>query len=240
MLSLGMLAARALSITRRSRGLPFGSPPPIRAAVAISRISLVKTLPRLASMAPFLRRIVAHLEWPDMSHGVSTGGPFRPTPACQKPFSFARFGPQAPARSADTGAWEGLGSGPRRSPWRTPSRSGSTSGPATPAWRSRKGRNVEVLPNAFGESITASVVHFQEDGSIVVGNAAKAHIIHDPKHTVYSAKRLIGRFFFSDEVKKAQAVCPTASSRGRTTASASRSATSSSRCPRSPRWCCRR
>jgi molecular chaperone DnaK len=70
-----------------------------------------------------------------------------------------------------------------------------------------RGRNVEVLPNAFGENITASVVHFQDDGSIVVGNAAKARIIHDPKHTVCSAKRLIGRFFFSEEVKKAQAVC---------------------------------
>jgi molecular chaperone DnaK len=70
-----------------------------------------------------------------------------------------------------------------------------------------RGRNVEVLPNAFGEGITASVVHFQDDGSIVVGNAAKARIIHEPKHTVYSAKRLIGRYFFSEEVKKAQAVC---------------------------------
>jgi molecular chaperone DnaK len=70
-----------------------------------------------------------------------------------------------------------------------------------------RGRNVEVLPNAFGENTTASVVHFQEDGSIVVGNAAKARIIHEPKQTVYSAKRLIGRYFFSEEVKKAQAVC---------------------------------
>jgi molecular chaperone DnaK len=70
-----------------------------------------------------------------------------------------------------------------------------------------RGRNVEVLPNAFGEGITASVVHFQDDGSIVVGNAAKARVIHDPKHTVYSAKRLIGRYFFSEEVKKAQAIC---------------------------------
>src|SRR5215470_11512674 len=70
-----------------------------------------------------------------------------------------------------------------------------------------RGRTVEVIPNPFGENITASVVHFQEDGSIVVGNQARARIIHDPKHTVYSAKRLIGRYFFSEEVKKAQAVC---------------------------------
>jgi molecular chaperone DnaK len=66
---------------------------------------------------------------------------------------------------------------------------------------------VQVLPNAYGEPTTASVVAFRDDGSIVVGNAAKANIIHDPHHTVYSSKRLIGRYFFSAEVKKAQAIC---------------------------------
>jgi molecular chaperone DnaK len=64
----------------------------------------------------------------------------------------------------------------------------------------------EVLPNAFGEPTSASVVTFQEDGSAVVGNAAKANLIHDPRNTVCSAKRLIGRYFFSEEVRKAQAV----------------------------------
>jgi molecular chaperone DnaK len=70
-----------------------------------------------------------------------------------------------------------------------------------------RGDRVEVLSNAYGENITASVVAFQEDGSITVGNAAKANIIHDPLHTVSSAKRLIGRYYFSEEVKKAQAIC---------------------------------
>jgi molecular chaperone DnaK len=71
---------------------------------------------------------------------------------------------------------------------------------------SRQGR-VEVLPNAFGEPVSASVVAFRTDATAVVGNAAKANIIHDPRHTVHSAKRLIGRYFFSEEVRKAQAVC---------------------------------
>ncbi len=70
-----------------------------------------------------------------------------------------------------------------------------------------RGSTVEVLPNAFGENTTASVVAFSPDGSITVGNAARANIIHDPEHTVSSAKRLIGRYFFSEEVKKAQAIC---------------------------------
>ena len=70
-----------------------------------------------------------------------------------------------------------------------------------------RGRQVEVLPNAYGENVTASVVGFREDGSILVGNAAKANLIHDPQQTVASAKRLIGRYFFSEEVGKAQAIC---------------------------------
>ena len=70
----------------------------------------------------------------------------------------------------------------------------------------RRGR-VEVLANAYGENTTASVVNIAEDGSITVGNAAKANVIHDPENTIYSSKRLIGRYFFSEEVKKAQAIC---------------------------------
>ena len=67
-----------------------------------------------------------------------------------------------------------------------------------------KNGKLEVLSNAFGENTTASVVAFHEDGSITVGNAARANIIHDPAHTVSSAKRLIGRYHFSEEARKAQ------------------------------------
>ncbi len=64
-----------------------------------------------------------------------------------------------------------------------------------------------VLQNRSGERTTASVVAFREDGSIEVGNQAKAQVILDPKHTVSSAKRLIGRFYFSEELRKARAIC---------------------------------
>ena len=63
-----------------------------------------------------------------------------------------------------------------------------------------------VLPNAQGEATTPSVVAVGEDGGILVGNAAKANLVHDPKHTICSAKRLIGRNFNSPEVKKAKAI----------------------------------
>jgi len=66
---------------------------------------------------------------------------------------------------------------------------------------------IEVLPNAFGELIMASAVSFREDGNILVGNEAKANAIRQPACTITSAKRLIGRYFFSEEVKKAQAIC---------------------------------
>src|SRR5262245_15250569 len=66
MLSAGMLTDLALSTAVLRRGLELGSPPPIRAAIDISRMILVKILPRLASRAPFLCLMEAHLECPDM------------------------------------------------------------------------------------------------------------------------------------------------------------------------------
>src|SRR5260370_3460775 len=67
-LSLGMFAAFAARIAVRRRGLEFGSPPPMRAAILISRMIRVKTRPRFASVAPFLCLIVAHFECPDITH----------------------------------------------------------------------------------------------------------------------------------------------------------------------------
>ncbi len=69
----------------------------------------------------------------------------------------------------------------------------------------RRGR-VDVLPNAYGEHICPSVVHFAADGSTLVGQQAKTRAIHEPEHTIAAAKRLLGRYFFSEEVKKAKAV----------------------------------
>jgi molecular chaperone DnaK len=66
----------------------------------------------------------------------------------------------------------------------------------------------QVIPNEWGEHTHASVVSFLAEGTVLVGNNAKKNIITNAESTVYSAKRLIGRFYFSDEVKKAQAVMP--------------------------------
>src|SRR5271157_4283268 len=65
-LSLGMLAAFALRTTVLKRGFMSGSPPPCRAVMLSSLISLVNIWPRFASATPFLCLIVCHLLWPDM------------------------------------------------------------------------------------------------------------------------------------------------------------------------------
>src|SRR5207244_10780828 len=64
--SLGMLPALASRMALRRRALASGSPPPVRAATVISLINLVKSLPRLASVAPFLCLIECHFECPDI------------------------------------------------------------------------------------------------------------------------------------------------------------------------------
>ncbi len=62
---------------------------------------------------------------------------------------------------------------------------------------------VHVVPDETGERTQASVVAFLDDGSVVVGNAARDEAVVDPANTVSSAKRLIGRHFHSKEVKEA-------------------------------------
>src|SRR5680860_1798273 len=75
MLSLGIEASRAFWIAVASAALPSGSPPPSRAATVIARASLVKSLPRLASAAPFLCLIEDHFECPDIvCHSMSVRG----------------------------------------------------------------------------------------------------------------------------------------------------------------------
>src|SRR5437016_2306311 len=64
MFSFGIRASLAFWMALASAELPAGSPPPSRAATWIARASLVKRLPRLASVAPFLRLICAHFECP--------------------------------------------------------------------------------------------------------------------------------------------------------------------------------
>ncbi|WP_242087682.1 molecular chaperone DnaK [Microbacterium lacticum] len=57
----------------------------------------------------------------------------------------------------------------------------------------------KVIPNAEGARTTPSVVAFTEEGERLVGQLARRQSILNPKGTITSAKRFIGRSF--DEVK---------------------------------------
>ena len=58
-----------------------------------------------------------------------------------------------------------------------------------------EGGDPVVIPNAEGARTTPSVVAFTKTGERVVGQAAKRQAVTNPKTTVFSAKRLIGRTF---------------------------------------------
>jgi hypothetical protein len=73
MFSAGMLTALAASMAVRSRGLPAGSPPPLLAAIVISRMTLVQEDARLASVMAFLRLICFHLLGPAMAQLLAPG-----------------------------------------------------------------------------------------------------------------------------------------------------------------------
>ena len=62
-----------------------------------------------------------------------------------------------------------------------------------------EGGEAKVIPNAEGARTTPSVVAFTEDGERLVGQLARRQAILNPKGTISSAKRFIGRSF--DEVK---------------------------------------
>ncbi|MCW2500878.1 MAG: molecular chaperone DnaK [Frankiales bacterium] len=70
------------------------------------------------------------------------------------------------------------------------------------AW---EGGEPTVIPNAEGSRTTPSVVAFTESGERLVGQLARRQAILNPKGTIYSAKRFIGRRY--DEItEEAKAV----------------------------------
>src|SRR6266542_2445673 len=61
-----------------------------------------------------------------------------------------------------------------------------------------------VIPNAEGARTTPSVVAFTKTGERVVGQAAKRQAVTNPRNTVYSIKRFMGRKFeeVQEEIKR--------------------------------------
>ena len=63
-----------------------------------------------------------------------------------------------------------------------------------------------VLENSEGARTTPSVVAFAKGGERLVGQAAKRQAVTNPKNTIFSAKRLIGRKY--DELTEADKALP--------------------------------
>ena len=66
-----------------------------------------------------------------------------------------------------------------------------------------EGGNPTIIVNAEGDRTTPSVVGFRSDGDRVVGKAAKNQAVTNPKNTVFSIKRFMGRKYseVSSEIK---------------------------------------
>ncbi|MED5309948.1 MAG: Fe-S protein assembly chaperone HscA [Pseudomonadota bacterium] len=57
----------------------------------------------------------------------------------------------------------------------------------------KNGKKVSLIGDENGDALIPSVVHFPENGSVIVGENAKNKLNIDPLNTVSSVKRLIGR-----------------------------------------------
>nr|CAH7736034.1 unnamed protein product [Callosobruchus chinensis] len=65
-----------------------------------------------------------------------------------------------------------------------------------------EGKQPKVIENAEGSRTTPSVVAFSKDGERLVGMPAKRQAVTNSANTFYATKRLIGRRFEDEEVKK--------------------------------------
>ncbi|HNT28698.1 MAG TPA: Hsp70 family protein, partial [bacterium] len=71
-----------------------------------------------------------------------------------------------------------------------------------------EGGDPKVIENSEGARTTPSVVSFTDKGERVVGQSAKRQAVTNPKRTLYSIKRLIGRRYEDAEVEKMKKVAP--------------------------------
>ena len=71
-----------------------------------------------------------------------------------------------------------------------------------------EGDDVKVIENAEGDRTTPSIVAYTDDGEILVGKSAKRQAVTNPENTLFAIKRLIGRKFDEDVVKKDKDLVP--------------------------------
>jgi len=71
-----------------------------------------------------------------------------------------------------------------------------------------QGGHPHVIRNRTGQALTPSVVAVTSAGKRLVGQLAKRQAITNPENTVYASKRLIGRKFSSDQIRRARESLP--------------------------------
>ncbi|RLT99352.1 MAG: molecular chaperone DnaK [Ketobacter sp.] len=65
-----------------------------------------------------------------------------------------------------------------------------------------EGDKPKVIENSEGDRTTPSIIAYNEDGEILVGQSAKRQAVTNPHNTLFAVKRLIGRKFTDNEVQK--------------------------------------
>ncbi|MGH8161728.1 MAG: Hsp70 family protein, partial [Gammaproteobacteria bacterium] len=65
-----------------------------------------------------------------------------------------------------------------------------------------EGGKPRVIDNSEGDRTTPSIVAFNKEGEVLVGQPAKRQAVTNPANTLFAIKRLIGRKFADDVVQK--------------------------------------
>mgnify|MGYP003572075410 FL=1 len=71
-----------------------------------------------------------------------------------------------------------------------------------------EGDKTKVIENSEGDRTTPSVIAYTADGEVLVGQSAKRQAVTNPQNTLFAIKRLIGRRFGDDVVKRDQDIVP--------------------------------
>ncbi len=69
-----------------------------------------------------------------------------------------------------------------------------------------EGKTPKVIENSEGDRTTPSIVAFTKDNEVLVGQAAKRQAVTNPANTLFAVKRLIGRRFDDEVVRRDMAM----------------------------------
>ena len=71
-----------------------------------------------------------------------------------------------------------------------------------------EGDKAKVIENSEGDRTTPSIIAYSNDGEVLVGQSAKRQAVTNPQNTLFAIKRLIGRRFTDEVVKRDQDIVP--------------------------------